>query len=208
MSGPSIRECMQRLDAMADTPALIDSIDELNRELWCDQPAWELTRASERMRDLYRLAQQLLGYVRNVGTPPAPPPGTPKGPAISVHDRSNGKPGLATWTEVRTAQVKYHGADVPRPAAAKQAQRPARVAPDGMVGVPEFAERLGVSKSRFYALVSRGQLPAPDHGGGRSGCSAFWLEASVARSVETRRPTQLSAAAAAQQGHGPESLSS
>jgi predicted DNA-binding transcriptional regulator AlpA len=198
MSMPSIRECMQRLDAMADTPALIESIDQLNRELWHDEPAWELTRASERMRNLHRLAQQLLAYVRNVGTPPAPPPGTPKGPAISVHDRSNGKPGLATWTEVRTAQNKYHGTEEPpRPAAAKQAQRPARVAPDGMVGVPEFAERLGVTRSRFYALVSQGRLPTPDHGGGRSGCSAFWLEASVARSVETRRPAKPSAAAAA-----------
>jgi hypothetical protein len=84
---PSIRECMQRLEAMADTPAIVGALDALNAEIWPEAGCQECNDARDRLLSLHQLAVDLVANIRSAGTPaPAPAP-APRVPAVSSRDR-------------------------------------------------------------------------------------------------------------------------
>jgi predicted DNA-binding transcriptional regulator AlpA len=165
---PSVRECLQRLDRMRDTGSVIAAVDLLNSEVFQDEPASELTAARQRLADLHQLCLQMAANMSGGhGVPPTP----------AVRAPADSKPSIGTWHQARVAKAKHE---------ARAAPRSSPTAPPGMVGVNEFAVRLGMSRSYFYAQVHKEAIPKPDQGGRVSGRPAFWHEAIVVAVVASR----------------------
>lgn len=155
MSLPSIRECEEKLRALH---------------------AGEASAAA--LQSAIAIAQALLHYVRNAGTPPVVPPSL-KQQAMS----------LGPWRPFSTPAHLVRKPE-PTPQAAKPAQAKAEPAAREPAPTPadwltreQVRDRIGYSESYFAQLLAAGSFPAAGH---QRGLRKFWNEPVVAAWLKQR----------------------
>jgi hypothetical protein len=143
---PSVRDCLHRLDRMRDTAEVIAAVDQLNRELWADEPTSELTAASRRLAELHQLALHMAANLNTgAGVPPTPSNAPKRGPSSSA-----------------PAKVRPLG----KPAATGPQ-------PDDTYTSQQAAIAMGITMTNFYSLRSDKAIPPPDIEG-RGRIPAYW----------------------------------
>ena len=186
MSFPSIRECMLRLEQLRNTDQIIADLVRLNEDLWAqDGGAPEINAALPHIVALHQLCRDLMSNIRNAGTPAAANAAKPNAPA-----KSKIVTAPTTGTDIQRGQEIYHAANKGTKASAPAHRVPRKPVetPPGYVNTADFRKRLGLSQSRFHALVSRGDIARPSLGGGY-GKPAYWAEEAVEAIVAYRLST-------------------
>ncbi len=176
MNQPSVKELMERLVAVEDSPTVAAGLRQLNAEVVVahGQPAWpELLDAARRIEQLHLLAQQLLWNLRNWGTPPeAPPSAKVRAMSLPLHTRSAPmhlvRPASAPATVART----WTAAKAGRPPTEVS---PGRV-PEGMVGIEEVAQICCVAKTTLVQRIGAGMFPKHELMHGRA---HYWRRTAI-----------------------------
>lgn len=221
-SVPSVRQCLERLAALHDTPQIHAQLIALGAEVWPETDTdesgcVEIDNAAERMRVLHELCQHLAANLRNFGTPAAPQSRAAKGAAPGDEPAKRGKrvakASVASWSAARAEQqqhVRKHTMAAPgaTPAADRADANAAPVAganadPDPLLNSAQTAKRAGYSIHWLRKRRFRLAFPEPDEGGGY-GHPVFWRASTVDAWVATHpRGTQATPAPAATPSRAP-----
>ncbi len=183
MALPSIRECMQRLDAVgSDVQRSVTALETLNAELWPGEPASELLDGVACLRTVHQLAKDLAANLRNFGTPPEQPPSV-KQRAQSLHvgtpahlARAAGlKPMPHSWNGVQAEQRSHEAASLAR--TGRQApQIPTRRRSPDHLDSQQLATLLCTTRARICLLSNTRGLPAPV---AKEGRKLLWSKVAV-----------------------------
>lgn len=177
MALPSIRECMQRLDATGPVALqTAEALTQLSRELWPeDPPVQEIADAVSSLQALHQLARDLAANLRNFGTPPVVEP-SPKVRAQSLHvgtpthiARPRARPVPESWLGVH-AEKQAHATG------RNAAQMPGRRRSPDHIDSDQVAELLQTSRARVWLYQHEHGLPA---GVAKDGRKVLWSKAAV-----------------------------
>jgi predicted DNA-binding transcriptional regulator AlpA len=180
MSVPSIRECTQRLAAMADTQQIINDLESLEEELALDQYPEPLQRARNRLLALQELCRHMSQNMRMFGTPPAPPAVPAKVPAVSITARADvpsAAPRASTWIEVHAA-TRAQQAPMPAPKRPSGNSHATVVVPANRITSREILEHFARGHAWLHKMMSTGGFPRPVENE-NCGPVKFWDKAAV-----------------------------